>query len=211
MVPGALLQGTSLCLLGLSRSGAGRALVHQATLPTHPHTCYCLEFSWQRWELGIVTSDEGSEAGGVGDRNGLAQTFLGSAGQSHGEDGSLWPPSPCRVQLAADAPSEECPGGTSTGPLWGHFLNLGGTRGGQASLLGNDVGSSFCALPGFTRGRLGWELARVCRGKCCLVRSSSSADEQQLLKQGRGPGGGWGGRASVSSFEHKHSVSVIGL
>lgn len=211
MVPGALLQGTSLCLLGLSRSGAGRALVHQATLPTHPHTWYCLELSWQRWELGIGTSDEGSEAGGVGDRSRLAQTFMGSDGQSHGVDGSLWTPSPCRVQLAADAPSEECPGGTSTGPLWGHFLNLGGSRGGQVSLLGNDVGSSFCALPGFTRGRLGWELGRVCRGKCCLVRSSSSADEQQLLEQGRDPGGGWAG--GVPRFPHLSisTASVLGL
>lgn len=49
------------------------------------------------------------------------------------------------------------------------------------------------------------------QGQVLPVRSSSSADEQQLLEQGRDPGGGWAG--GVPRFPHLSisTASVLGL
>lgn len=74
-------------------------LGHQDMLSNTPHTCYCLECCWQCWELGIVTSDEDSEAGGVG-RQKQTRSVMSRARMWMGSVGS----SLCPIQLAADAP-----------------------------------------------------------------------------------------------------------
>ena len=68
-------------------------LGHQDMLPSTPHTCYCPECCWQCWELGIVTSDEDSEAGGVGRQK---QMLTVSDEQSQDVDGVCgFKPLPC--------------------------------------------------------------------------------------------------------------------